>query len=89
MPDSYCALGTSPSPNHGEAQAAESPKDFVHKLRVSLKESREAQRWLKLIRRVPLVETPELLDDLLAETDELIRIFVANIKTTQKKIGPG
>ena len=81
--------GTSPSPNHGEAQAAESPKDFVHKLRVALKEFRETHRWLKLIRRVPLVETPELLDDLLAETDELIRIFVANIKTTQKKIGPG
>ena len=38
--------GTSPYPNHGEAQAAESPKDFVHKLRISLKELRETQRWL-------------------------------------------
>jgi four helix bundle protein len=28
--------GTSPYPNHGEAQAAESPKDFIHKLRISL-----------------------------------------------------
>ncbi len=33
--------GTSPYPNHGEAQAAESPKDFIHKLRISLKELRE------------------------------------------------
>ena len=33
-------------PNHGEAQAAESPKDFIHKLRISLKELRETQRWL-------------------------------------------
>jgi hypothetical protein len=32
--------GTSPYPNHGEAQAAESPKDFIHKLRISLKELR-------------------------------------------------
>ena len=34
--------GTSPYPNHGEAQAAESPKDFIHKLRISLKELRLA-----------------------------------------------
>ncbi|MGB9499748.1 MAG: four helix bundle protein [Dissulfuribacterales bacterium] len=47
--------GTSPYPNHGEAQSAESPKDFVHKLRISLKEFRETQRWLKLIQNVPLI----------------------------------
>ena len=41
--------GTSPYPNHGEAQAAESPKDFIHKLRISLKELRESQRWLTRI----------------------------------------
>ena len=41
--------GTSPYPNHGEAQAAESSKDFIHKLRISLKELRETQRWLKFI----------------------------------------
>ena len=57
--------GTSPYPNHGEAQAAESPKDFIHKLRISLKELRETQRWLKLIQRVPLIKKPELLDDIL------------------------
>ena len=79
--------GTSPYPNHGEAQAAESPKDFVHKLRVSLKELRESQRWLKLIKRVPLIDKPELLDDLLEETDELIRIFVASIKTSERSAG--
>ncbi|MBW2633791.1 MAG: four helix bundle protein, partial [Deltaproteobacteria bacterium] len=37
--------GTSPYPNHGEAQSAESPKDFIHKLRICLKELRETQRW--------------------------------------------
>ena len=47
--------GTSPYPNHGEAQAAESTKDFIHKLRISLKELRETQRWLKLVQRVPLI----------------------------------
>ena len=77
--------GTSPYSNHGEAQAAESPKDFIHKLRISLKELRETQRWLKLIQRVPLIEKPELLNDILEETEQLIRIFVTSIKTAEKK----
>jgi four helix bundle protein len=47
--------GTSPYPNHGEAQAAESPKDFIHKLKISLKVLRETKRWLKLIQRIPLI----------------------------------
>ena len=77
--------GTSPYPNHGEAQAAESPKDFIHKLHISLKELRETQRWLKLIQRVSLIKKPELLNDILEETEELIRIFVTSIKTAEKK----
>jgi four helix bundle protein len=77
--------GTSPYPNHVEAQAAESPKDFIHKLRISLKELRETQRWLKLIQRVPLVNKPELLNNILQETEELIKIFVTSIKTAEKK----
>ena len=77
--------GTSPYPNHGEAQAAESPKDFVHKLRISLKELRESHRWLKLIQKVPLINKPELLKDILIETEELIKIFVTSIKTATRK----
>jgi four helix bundle protein len=76
--------GTSPYPNHGEAQAAESQKDFVHKLRIGLKELRESQRWLKLIQRVPLIKKPELLNEILQETEELIKIFVTSIKTAKK-----
>jgi four helix bundle protein len=76
--------GTSPYPNHGEAQSAESPKDFIHKLRISLKELRETQRWLKLAQRVPLLKKPELLGDILQETEELIKIFVTSIKTAEK-----
>ena len=76
--------GTSPYPNHGEAQAAESPKDFVHKLRVSLKELRESQRWLQLVQHVPLTESPERVSVLASECDELIRIFVASIRTAEK-----
>ncbi len=55
--------------------------------RISLKELRETQRWLKLIQRVPLINKPELLNDILEETEELIKIFVTSIKTAEKKRG--
>ena len=76
--------GTSPLLNHGEAQAAESPKDFAHKLRICLKELRESHRSLRLIKEVPLLKTTTHLDALLDETDQLIRIFVASVKTAEK-----
>ncbi len=75
---------TSPLASHGEAQAAESAKDFIHKLRLALKELRETLRWLKLARRVPLIENLEPVQALEKETDELIRIFVASIRTTRR-----
>ncbi len=77
--------GTSHYPNHGEAQAAESPKDFIHNFRISLKELREAQRWVRLIEKVSLLKNPKLLNELLLETEELIKIFVTSIKTAEKK----
>ena len=76
--------GTSPLPNHGEAQAAESAKDFIHKLRICLKELRETYRWLLLVQRVPLLR-PRLVDPLVKETDELIRIFVRSIQTAEQR----
>lgn len=76
--------GTSPLPNHGEAQAAESAKDFVHKLKICLKELRESYRWLRLIQRVPLLR-PRLVDPLAKETDELVRIFVRSIRTAEPR----
>ena len=76
--------GTSPLPNHGEAQAAESANDFVHKLKICLKELRESHRWLLLIQRVPLLR-PRLVDPLAKETDELVRIFVRSIQTAEQR----
>jgi len=57
--------GTSALPNHGEAQAAESGRDLIHKLKVRLKELRETYRWLRLVQRVPLVKKPERVEPLL------------------------
>ncbi|NQU21828.1 MAG: four helix bundle protein [Candidatus Nealsonbacteria bacterium] len=73
--------GTSPAPNYGEAQSGESRKDFIHKMKVSLKELRETHVWLLMIQRKPLITPPEKLEPILAECNELISIFVASIKT--------
>jgi len=77
--------GTSAYPNHGEAQAAESPKDFIHKMRICLKELRETLRWLNLIEKACLLNETSLLSDLRQENDELIRIFVKSIHTASSK----
>jgi four helix bundle protein len=76
--------GTSPLPNHGEAQAAESRNDFVHKFSICLKELKETRRWLRLARRVPLIKPPTEFDTLLEETEALIRIFATSVRTAQR-----
>ena len=78
--------GTSPLPNYGEAESAESPADFIHKLKVCLKELRETKRWLRLVARIPALPA-HAVDPLLAETVELIRIFGASIRTAEKRSG--
>ena len=76
--------GTSSLSNHGEAEAAESRRDFLHKLRICLKELRETKRWLRLLGRVNKVETPANLNSCLKEVEELIRIFVASVRTAER-----
>jgi four helix bundle protein len=75
--------GTSPFANHGEVQAAESRKDFIHKLGICLKELKEIKRWIRLIARVELIPIKRVRP-LLIETEELIRIFSSSIRTAEK-----
>ena len=79
--------GTAPAANYGEAQGAESRNDFIHKMKVCVKELRETMIWLKMIERKPLCP-PERMGSLLAECDELISIFVASIKTATENKPP-
>lgn len=75
--------GTSPLPNHGEAQAAESRDDFIHKFSICLKELRETRRWLRLIARVPLLKDLGETTALVGESEELIKIFARSIRTAK------
>ena len=78
--------GTSPALNYGEAQSAESRKDFIHKMKLSLKELRETHVSLQIIRRKPLIKDIRILNSLISENDELIAIFVKSIATAQKNL---
>ena len=78
------SCGTSPYGHHGEVESAESRKDFIHKLKVCLKELRETRRWLRLVSRLKKINGDPRLCACLTEAEELIRIFVASVRTTER-----
>ncbi len=75
--------GTSPAPNYGEAQSAESRPDFIHKMKISLKELRETRIWLLIIGKGNLINKIAELKSLTDENNELISIFVTSINTAK------
>ena len=76
--------GTSPAPNYGEARGAESRADFVHKVRVVLKELNETSIWLRIIGRSNML--PEsLIIDITVENKELCRIFASTLATARRR----
>ena len=74
--------GSSPAANYAEACSAESRADFVHKLRVVVKELNETSVWLRVIARSALVKA-NLVDGLLSECDELRKIVGASLRTAR------
>lgn len=98
MPKSYAGnhlsgqllrSGTSPALNYGEAQGGESRKDFIHKIKIVLKELRETYVCLKIIQRSSLFTDEDKLAKALVENNELISIFVKSAETAQKNLGLG
>ncbi|MFM9952071.1 MAG: four helix bundle protein [Saprospiraceae bacterium] len=79
--------GTSPALNYAEAQSAESKADFVHKMKICLKELRETFVCLKIIQRKGYFKEPRL-EPLLNENTELVSIFVKSIQTAKNNILP-
>ncbi|MCX7841056.1 MAG: four helix bundle protein [Anaerolineae bacterium] len=75
--------GTSVGANVEEADAAESTDDFLHKLKIALKEAQETRFWLRTIRESELLIDKEV-DALIQETNELIKILNAIITNTTK-----
>ena len=78
--------GTSPALNYGEAQSAESTKDFICKMGICLKELRESFVCLKIIEKSNLTSDETNLTIAKTEVNELISIFVSSIKTAKTNL---
>jgi four helix bundle protein len=78
--------GTAPAPNYAEACAAESTKDFIHKLGIALKELRETSVWLRLIALAELLPVSRL-GVLIEECEQLIKILARSVITAKSNRG--
>ena len=81
--------GTSVSLNYGEAQSGESRKDFIHKMKVVLKELRETFACLRIIDQAGFNRSGTSMEKAKKENNELISIFVKSIETAQKNLAAG
>ena len=77
--------GTAPASHHAEARGAESPADFVHKMKIALKELNESEVWLRIIVASDLLPHSKLVE-LLNECGQLQRIIGASIETARSSI---
>jgi four helix bundle protein len=82
LSDQLLRSGTAPAAHYVEGRNAESKRDFIHKLRLALKELNEARIWLKMIVQSDMLAESRLAE-LLVECDELCRILNASIQTAQ------
>jgi four helix bundle protein len=76
----------SPAFNYGEVQAAESRSDFIHKMKIVLKELKECRIAIKIIRQKCLIKLSEKLNAASKETEELIAIIAAGIETAKRNM---
>jgi four helix bundle protein len=75
--------GTAPALIYGEAQAAESPADFIHKMKLVLKEIRETRINLRIINEKPILKD-ERVNLTLKECNELMAIFLKSVETAKR-----
>jgi four helix bundle protein len=80
--DQLMRCGTSPAPHYAEARGSESRADFVHKLKIALKELNECHVWLRMVCRAELLKT-SLLASVLDENKQLCRILNASVTTAK------
>lgn len=79
--------GTSIGANIEEALAGQSRADFLSKMSIASKEARESNYWLRLIRDSKTVDA-NIVEPLLAESSELVRMLTSIVKTTSSNAKP-
>jgi four helix bundle protein len=77
--------GTSIGANVAEAHSASSKRDFINKLLISLKEARETEFWLRLLKESEILNSKEF-ESLIKDCDELERILTSSIKTAKNNL---
>ena len=75
--------GTAPAAHHAEARSAESPADFIHKLKIAVKELNESEVWIRII-VASGIQSAHMMSPLLDECDQLQRILSSSIKTARR-----
>lgn len=80
--------GTSPALNYAEAKAAESHRDFTHKIKIVLKELRETWVNLRMLQGAGIHPDKETMDMVLAESNELVALFTQSVRTAERKSPP-
>ncbi|TAF64538.1 MAG: four helix bundle protein [Cytophagales bacterium] len=83
LSDQVLRSGTSIGANVEEAHGAQSQKDFIAKMHISLKEARETKYWLRLLRDSAYIEE-KLANSFITDADELIAILIAILKTAKE-----
>ncbi len=78
--------GLAPALLYGEAQSAESRMDFIHKMKIVLKELKETRVCLKIISKSSMIKPVEKLLDIKSEDEQLISIIAKSIDTSRKNL---
>jgi len=76
---------SAPALHYGEAQASESPKDFIHKMKGALKELRETYNALQIARKMSWLPDEDFAW-IIDENNQLISIFFASVRTAEKNM---
>ena len=70
-------------------KAPESRQDFIHKMKIVLKELKETRVCLKIITKSLMIKPVERLKDIKSENEQLISIIAKSIDTTKKNLETG
>ena len=76
--------GTSIGANVTEAETSFSKKEFIYKLSISLRETKETKYWLRLIRDFEVIEE-KTINNYIEKTDNIYRVLSSIIITTKQK----
>jgi len=84
--DQIVRSSTSVAANYRAVCRAKSDKDFIHKMGIVIEEADETQFWLEMIDELNLIQVNSEVKSLIDEADELVSIFVSNIKTVKNRL---